>query len=350
MQMAQTPKKLKGDLVTLTPQTNSTLEAIAERLRELDDFVLCGHVSPDGDCIGSMLALAHVLEAAGKKVICTRASTTPLDPTLSWLPGADGIVPASHVTKHHATFVGLDVPTRDRLGVDAQKLLDGATRTFTIDHHANEATMCEVVYVDPDAASCSIIVWELVKLMTDEIPRATALCCYNGLVSDTGCFCYQNTDPRAFASASEMIAYDIDPADVARNVYQNRSVASLKLDSLVVQRMRFSVDGLVVVSWITEQDLAALAAVKADVDPLIDTLRSIRGIEVACMLREQDGEVRGSLRAKNDLDISGIARSYGGGGHKAAAGFTLHVPIEEAIALVESDLDALVEESLERLS
>ena len=334
--------------MTTTPQTNTTLEEIAGQLLTLDDFVLCGHVSPDGDCIGSMLALAHVLEAAGKKVICTRPSTTPLDPTLSWLPGAEGVIPAAHVAKHHATFVGLDVPTRDRLGADAQKLLDGAKRSFTIDHHANEATMCELVYVDPDAASCSTIVWDLVQLMTDSVPFETALCCYNGLVTDTGCFCYQNTDSRAFASASQMLAYGIDPADVARNVYQNRSVASLKLDSLVVQRMRFSVDGLVVISWVTEEDLVDVAAVKADVDPLIDTLRSIRGIEVACMLREQDGEVRGSLRAKNDLDISGIARSYGGGGHKAAAGFTLHVPIEEALELVENDLDSLVRESLGR--
>lgn len=333
--------------MTVTPQTNSTLEEIAAKLLELDDFVICGHVNPDGDCIGSTLALRHLLESVGKKVICVRPSTASLDPTLMWLPGADGIVPAAHVTKHHATFVGVDVPTRDRLGEDACKLLDGAKHSFTIDHHANDERICEIVHVDPDAASCTTLIWEIAKFMGVDIPAEAALCCYNGLVTDTGGFCFQNTDSRAFACASEMLAYGIDPADVARNVYQNRSIASLELEKLAIEHMRLLADGRVAVSWVSEQDMADVGAVKADADDLIDLLRSIRGIEVACMIRGQEDVVRGSLRAKYDLDISGVARSYGGGGHKAAAGFTLHMPIEDAVARVTSDLVALVDGSLE---
>lgn len=334
--------------MTVTPQTNATLEQVAAQLVTCDDFIICGHVNPDGDCIGSMLALRHALEALGKKVICARASTLPLDPTLTWLPGASDIVPAAHVTKHHETFVGVDVPTRDRLGVETSKLLDGARKSFTIDHHANDDTICDVVHVDPDAASCSMLIWELMQHMGLQIPQEAALCCYTGLVTDTGGFCFQNTDARAFAAASDMISYGIDPSEVARNVMQNRSMASLKLDSLALHRMILSEDGLVAVSWITEKDIEELGAVRADVEPLIDTLRSLRGIEVACMLREQEGSVRGSLRAKNELDVSALARSYGGGGHKAASGFTLNMPIDEAVKMVVRDLEKLVRESMVR--
>lgn len=332
--------------MTVTPQTNATLEEIAAELAQLDDFVICGHENPDGDCIGSMLALRHALESLGKHVVCTRAATYALDPTLTWLPGAGDIVPAAHVSKHHAVFIGVDVPSRDRLGPAACKLLDGAKRSFTIDHHAYDTTMCELVHVDPDAASCSLLIWELVQTLCEQVPDESALCCYTGLVTDTGGFCFQNTDSRAFDGAASMISHGIDPSEVARNVYQNRSIASLKLDSLCVQRMELSVGGKVVISWITEKDMEELGAVRADVEPLIDTLRCVRGIEVACMLREQEGCVRGSLRAKNELDVSVLARHYGGGGHVAAAGFTLHCTIDEARAMLASDLAELVEQQL----
>ena len=328
--------------MSVTPQTNTSLEEIAAKLLELDDIVICGHENPDGDCIGSMLGLRHALESLGKKVTCARASTTSLDPTLSWLPGASEILPAAHVSKRHKVFVGVDVPTRERLAPAACNLLDKADVSFTIDHHANDERVCDYAYVDPAAASCSLLIWDLATLLCKTIPREVALCCFAGLVTDTGCFCFQNTDARAFNHAAAMVSLGVDPSEIARNVYQNRTLASLKLDSMCVQRMEFVCDGKAVYSWISEEDIKGLHACHADIEPLVNTLRSVQGIEVACMLRGQDGAVRGSLRAKNDLDVAQLARKYGGGGHVAAAGFTLFTTLEEARAIVARDLEVLV--------
>ena len=116
-------------------------------------------------------------------------------------------------------------------------------------------------------------------------------------------------------------------------------MASLKLTSLAVERMRCICDGQGVVSWVSEEDMAEIGAMKADVEPLVDELRSVRGVRIACMLRGQDGIVRGSLRAKDDTDVSAIARKHEGGGHKAAAGFRMDGPIEDAVDVLIGDIE-----------
>lgn len=327
--------------MTVTPQTNATLEQIADELRARDNFVICGHVSPDGDCVGSQLALAHSLKRLGKNVACILVRSESIDPALEFLPGVDDFIAAENYTGPCDVFVAVDVPSRSRVEEAACTILDRAQFSITLDHHACEQRMCDMAYVDPDSASASMIVWEIAKLLNDAPDFECALCAYTGLVTDTGGFAFQNADARSHEAAAEMISAGLDPSFVTMHVFHNRSIASLKLEALIVERMEFVADGQVVMSWISSEDLIGLNAVKADVDPLIDVLRSIRGIRIACILREQDGAIRGSMRAKDDSDVSIVAREFGGGGHKAAAGFTLKCSLDEAKTMLSKRLSEL---------
>lgn len=324
--------------MALTPQTNASLAEIAEVLKNRDDFIVCGHVSPDGDCLGSQLALAAALRALNKRVTCVLAKDEPIDERLNFLPGTEALVPAASFVGVASTFVTVDAPTRDRIGEEAAALRDACEVGITIDHHAVDTTMSDFVYVDPDAASTTSLVWQVAGLLDIDRTGDVALCCYTGLVTDTGRFQYQNTDAAAMRVAAEMVDAGADPASVSRCIFQNRSLPSVRLESVAVGRMRFGAEGTYALSWIDRADFDATEAVKADAEPIIDALRSVTGVRVACMLREQGDVVRGSLRAKDDTDVAAIARAFSGGGHKAAAGFTLRCGLCEAVDVVDATL------------
>lgn len=330
--------------MTVTPQTNTTLEAIAEALLAHDDFCICGHVSPDGDCLGSQLALAAALRKAGKHVTCLLARQEPIDVAFSFLPGASELVYAADYVGSCKSFIAVDVPTPVRLG-DAAHLQERAAFTVTIDHHAVDSVMSQLSYTDPDAASTTMLVWRTVEAMGVGIDAAIATCTYTGLMTDTGSFQHQNTNAEAFELGAQMVAAGADPAFIAQQVCQNRSVASLELQRLAIAHMRLLEEGAIALSWISRADMEEFGAVKSDAEPLIDILRSLRGVRVACILREQESEVRGSFRSKDGTDVAAIAREFDGGGHKAAAGFTLHCPLDEAIELVSARLIQALSES-----
>ena len=324
--------------MTATPQTNTTLSEIADIIRNGDDFVICGHVSPDGDCLGCQLSLAHALWQLGKKATCVLVRDEFVGTALAFMPGMDNMVAAANYDGPCKIFIAVDVPTRERIGSAACRILDRAETSITIDHHASDTTMCDYVYVDPDYAAASIPVWDVVKKIVDKPPLESATCAYVGLLTDTGAFRFQNSDAVAFDTAAELISYGVDPSYVASNVYQNRSIASLKLESLIIDRLQIICDGQAALSWINNSDRERVGALKTDVEPLIDTVRSVAGVRVACMLREQDGVVRGNLRARDDSDVSALARKLGGGGHKAAAGFNLNMPIDDAVQFMSKEL------------
>lgn len=331
MQNETNSKRMSSSVVT--PQTNTTLSEIAERLVTLDDFVICGHVSPDGDCLGSQLGLYHALKNLGKSVTCLLARNEPIEMGLQFLPAIDRMVPASEYEGPARVFIAVDVPSVERLGT-AATLHDQAEMRFTVDHHAYDVAMAEHTYVDPDSPSATMLIWELVKLLGEDlIDKQVATCCLTGLITDTGRFSYQNTTVHAFEWAAEMMRAGADPALINREFFQNRSIASLRLESIALERMEFFVDGAFVLSYLTQDDFKSCGAVKADAEILIDVLRSIHKVRVALILRENKyGEVRGSLRAKDDTtDVSRVARHFDGGGHKAAAGFTYHGFLPNAI-------------------
>lgn len=324
-----------------TPQTNASLKEIAELMVSHDNYVVCGHVSPDGDCLGSQLALACALKQLGKNVTCVLVKDEPIESALRFLPGIDQMVPATQFEGICDAFVGVDVPTRERIGEAACSILDQACISFTIDHHAVDTTMADYVYVDPDAAAACMLIWELTAHLGVDRSGDLATCCYTGLCTDTGRFQFQNTDALAMHAGAEMVDAGANPAAVACQVFQNRTLPSLKLECAALERMTFGASGQYVISWLSSDDFERFGAIKADAEPVINAIRSVQGTRVACLLREVDGKVRGGLRSKDDTDISILARKLGGGGHKAASGFTLDTTLERAISQLQHELDLM---------
>lgn len=331
--------------MTITPQTNATLEEIAEVIIKHDGFCVCGHVNPDGDCIGSTLALTRALRGIGKTAYPLIADDNAPDQCFSYMPGFDDLVPASSFDKACDVFVCVDVPKAERLGESAALLHGRAPLTITLDHHAYPERMSDYSYTDPDSASASLIVWKLVShlgISDPQILKDISVCAYSGLLTDTGSFMFQNTDCDAFEMATQMTRFGIDPSFIATRLFQEKSLASIKIDSLAISNMEILFDGMVSLSYISEADMQECGAEKSDAEDAINAIRRVRGVKVACLLKERPTEIRGSLRAKCDIDVSALARRFGGGGHMAAAGFTLHCPLDEALSTMREELKALV--------
>ncbi|MCD8200118.1 MAG: DHH family phosphoesterase [Coriobacteriaceae bacterium] len=307
-----------------------------EKIDQAHSIAICGHINPDGDCIGSQLALTLALRARGKEVASLLAGTSFPD-LYSFLEGYDTIVSAGSYDGTPDLFIAVDVPGADRLG-DGQAVFSRSPDSVLIDHHLPGETWTQAAYVDTDAAAVSILIWELLCQMDAERSAAIALCCYTALLTDTGSFQFQNADERAFAAAADMVKAGASPAQAAAKIYQERSVAGLRIEALVVDRMKFICDGRAVLSWATQKDFEDLGATMDDGEGLIDVIRQLGGIDVAVMLREQEGFVRGSLRAKGDVDVSVIAKKMNGGGHAAAAGFRIEGTLDEAMDTVEKTL------------
>lgn len=331
--------------MTITPQTNTTLEEIAEVIVKHDDFCICGHVNPDGDCIGSTLAMTHALRCIGKSAYPLIADDNPPDQVFSYMPGYDDLTPASCFDGACEVFICVDVPKPERLGEAASLLHDKAPLTITLDHHAYPERMSDFSYTDPDSASASLIIWKLAShlgISDSQSLGDISTCAYSGLLTDTGSFMFQNTNCDAFEMATRMMHCGIDPSFVATRLFQEKSLASIRIDSLAVSNMEILFDGKVSLSYISEADMHECGADKADTEGAINAIRGVRGVKVACILKERPTEIRGSLRAKCGIDVSALARRFGGGGHMAAAGFTLHCPLDEALAIMREELKALV--------
>lgn len=328
--------------MTVTPQTNTTLDEIAAQLMAHGSFAICGHINPDGDCIGSTLGLACALQAVGKRAHALVADEEPVSRTFSFMKGYDQLVPAASFDDDFEVFVMVDAPNAIRIGESADAVRKRASCTITIDHHAVPERHSDFSYTDPDSSSTTLLIWEIASMLgiseESDAMRDIAECCYAGLLTDTGRFMHQNTNHEAFAAATEMIACGISPSRIAMHLFQERTRASVELDSIAVSRMRTIGEGDAVLSWLTLEDMHRLGATKNDAENAIAPIRSIAGIDIACLLKEREDCVRGSLRAKNDVDVAAIAREFGGGGHRAAAGFTLRCTLPEAIELLEARL------------
>ena len=322
---------------------SSNMHEAAAALRAGERFVICGHVSPDGDCIGSQLALAEALRIMGKKVTCLLAKADALDYSLMQLPGVEDMVVAKDFMDEFDTFVSVDVPTAKRMGEEAQALHECAERTISIDHHIALEPMSQTCCIDECSPATALMVWDLIKELGVERSAAMATACYVGLMTDTGRFQYQNTNPAALHGAAEMVEAGADASALATLMYQNRSLESMALEERMLAHHQLIVGGQFAYSYLGIADFVDTGATRADAEPLIDVLRCIRGVRVACLLREQENGVRGSLRAKDDTDVAAIAQAFGGGGHKAAAGFTYEGSLDEAVEAIRSAFEKQAE-------
>ena len=301
--------------------------AAAEVLTEARSAVLVCHVAPDGDALGSMLALARVLRANGADTTCTWGDGTWVVPTsYHWLPDIDTVVAPAQVPSDPDVVVVLDTASRDRLGV-LGPLADKARRLVVIDHHAHNSGLGGIQLVDPAAAATAVLVEDLVRRLTPSIDQETATLLYVGLVTDTGSFQHPVTTPAVHAVAGRLLADGAHPSEIARRLWGTRSFAFNTVLGSALGRLCLEPDAAAgrgwVWTWTTTDDLAAAGLALDEIEPVIDVVRSTAEADVAAVFKQDgDGSFRVSTRSRGGTDVGAVCASLGGGGHKLAAGFT----------------------------
>ena len=314
-------------------------EELVGILRNPPGRVLClGHVHPDGDVLGTLFGLGLALGAAGSSV--TFAGPHPVPEVLSFLPGSDRWNVWKTAPETFDVVVMTDCPNPDR----SEGLLEGArgpqSRVLNIDHHPDNRRYGTVNWIDPSAAATGEMIFDLVRALGLRVTPAVALNLFTAVHTDTGSFRYSNTTPRTFRIAAELTAAGADPSLVSDRLYQQRARDALRQLGEVLRRVEVSEDGRI--AWLSVPR-GLVSRDFLDAEDLVGYPRSIGGVKVAVLLREEEpGKVKVSLRAKGDVPVNAIAHRFGGGGHENAAGCTLPGTLEEAAAA----LLAAVRESL----
>jgi phosphoesterase RecJ-like protein len=271
-----------------------------------------------------VLALTLALRSLGVPAIPTLADEREPSQTYAWLPGF-GLYTAAAELDPPAVFVALDTPVPERLGA-ARSLAEAAETLVVIDHHPDASSYGTVHVLDSSAAATGQLIWQLLDALEVHPTPEIALCCYTALLTDTGRFQYQNTTSSALRDAAAMLDAGVDASEVGRLVYQSRSAGSLALEALAMSRLTLVNNGRVAYTWLSDEDFVSTGALAEEAEFLPDSVRVLDNIDVAMVLRERGDEVRVNLRAKTGFDVGSVARGFGGGGHRAAAGLTWEEP------------------------
>lgn len=314
------------------------IDAIRHEVAAGARFLLTSHARPDGDAIGSELALAFALEALGKRVEVINRD--PVPEQFRPFPGTDRIVVADRVTgRFDAAFVlecG-DVTRPGLAGLERYRLVN-------IDHHAGNGLYGAVNWFDPSAAACGEMVFELVDALGVPLSVEIATHVYVAILTDTGSFHYSNITARTFDICRRLVASGVEPEAVARQVYDTGSPGKLRLIGALLSGMRLEAAGRLALLYLDADLLRQTGATYDDTDGLINMPLSAREVQAVAMFKtEQPGEVRVSLRSKGPVDVRVVAERHGGGGHRNAAGFTLKTPLSQAHDAIVAQLAAALD-------
>ena len=305
-------------------ERDRALDEAVEAVRAGDRFLLTAHEGPDGDALGSLLAMHAILEQLGKDSVMFLASKEfPLPVEYRFLP-LEEVFHEAPADVADRTVVFLDCGNIDRMPVDW--LQEHRGPVLNIDHHHDNTRFGDINVVDVDASSTAEIVHELARALGARITPDIASALYVGLVTDTGRFMYENTNVGAHRMAAELIEAGVDVQDIYRRLYERVPIEKLKLIARALEKVERHPDCALAITYIAAEDYAATGASEVLTEGVIDYVRAIEGTEVAAVVRDKTDDGRAarkvSLRSTGKLDVSAIAREHGGGGHQRAAGFS----------------------------
>ena len=327
-----------------TTDTTASREKILRELRDADRFILVTHENPDGDALGSLVAMNEILGRLGKdSLMFMAADEFPLPYEYRFFL-LDGLISVPHEDVEERTIVFLDCGNIDRNPADVLKR-DGA-HILNIDHHHDNTHFGTVDHVVPEASCTAEIVWDLMQGLGVEPSLTIAEALYVGLVTDTGRFMYENTGTRAHVMAAEVIAAGVDVHEMYRRLYEGIPFGKLELLARALSNIERYDDGRLTITRLSAQDYAETGASENYSEGVVDHLRSVHGTAVAGLVRDllgdgQEGRRKVSLRATNErVDVSAIARAQGGGGHRQAAGFSTSMEWPELIAFLRREIAA----------
>lgn len=314
----------------------TAFERAVELLGAADAPALACHVHPDGDALGSLLAMHLLCEAAGKHPVSSFPGPFEVAPHYRFLPGIDRLVPPDRFPAAPDLVVTFDVGSLERLG-DLQPSAKAARELLVLDHHPDNERFGSTNLVQLDAAATAVVVRRLAGALEWPLTRDAALNLYVGLLTDTGRFQYPNTTPDVFVLAEELAGFDLPLADVTRELFEKHRFAYVRLAGLALARAQLFDEDHLVAAWLTEEELREHDVAFDETEGFIDLLRRTAEAEVVVALKEAPGEgLRVSLRSLGGIDVGAVATELGGGGHAFMAGFTSTTSIPETLAEVRA--------------
>jgi phosphoesterase RecJ-like protein len=322
-------------------RTNDDLRAVAETLRSHGRFLVVTHENPDGDALGSLLAMKLALDSLGKDTEMYLYGDAPLPKEYGFLP-LDGLRRELPADASERVLVALDCANEQRIGPDAS-VLEQAPLVVNIDHHHDNTRFGRLTLVVPDASSTGEVLRDLFAELDVALTPEIAEALYTALVTDTGRFQYTNTTPKTFRLAAELVEAGADIHRIFQALYESIDFIKFKLIGKAADRAQVFEGGRLVISYLERSDFTELGVAEAYAEGVIDSLRAIDGSEMVALIREpprsDDAPARKvSLRASVDeIDVSAIARKSGGGGHRQAAGFSSDASVEEIAQFIHRE-------------
>lgn len=293
------------------------------------DSVLVGtHLNPDGDALGSALAMSHFLDGLGvaHETVCHH------DPprNLQFLPGADRLRrEAKHLDYGLGIILDLDSP--ERLG-SLEPIFGRCRRIAVIDHHVPHDAPGNLRIVDTSAPATAVLLTRVLLALETEITPAIATCLLTGIVTDTGSFRFRNTTPESLALAAHLIECGADLSQVSEEIFQRKPLASSRLLGHALENMQLAEDDQLAWTYLTYEDFENANARDEDTEGFVNELLSIETVQIAAIAREaKPGKIRCSVRSRGDIDVAEAVRVFGGGGHRNAAGCTFDGDLGEAV-------------------
>jgi phosphoesterase RecJ-like protein len=327
--------------VTIAHVSATTRDETLAALRDGGRFALVTHQSPDGDALGSLVAMQGILRALGKDTLMfIRADEFPLPYEYAFFQ-FDGLISDIPDDVGTRTIVFLDCGNFDRNAVEI-----GDARIVNIDHHHDNTRFGTINHVVPEASSTAEIVWDLMQGLDVALTLPIAEALYVGLVTDTGRFLYENTGPRSHVMAADLIEAGVDVHEIYRRLYEGVPEPKLALLTRALTAVERYDGGRLTLARLAREDFAATGAKESFTEGIIDHLRSVEGTKVAALARELTGDgcegcSKVSLRATDgDVDVSVIARAQGGGGHRQAAGFATQMDRDELVVFLRDAMAA----------
>ena len=320
-----------------------SIAELAEWLKAHDDYAVMGHVNPDGDAAGSCIAMTLALRSLGKRACAVLPEGLPerfVKFEGSDIARSDAEEPPFPIR----TVLTLDTADQARMGEKGSKLAD-TLPTALLDHHGTNSGYGDVWYIDGQAAAAGEIAVDLIDALGVTITKDIARWLYIAISTDCGRFGYSNTRPLTMRAAARLIEAGIDVAYLNRELYNTRPYAKLLLTGEVYSRVKLTCGGKVAWSVLTKDMLEHTGALPEDSDTLSSEILTIEGVEVSVLAQERDDEVKFSLRSKEWADVANdAAKVFGGGGHTRAAGCSIKKPMDEAIAMMLTQVAKIFDE------
>jgi bifunctional oligoribonuclease and PAP phosphatase NrnA len=309
-------------------------QEIKSALKNAKSAIIATHVDPDGDAIGSMLALGMILEQL--KIQTYYYSQDSVPKIYRFLAGSDKIRREIKDFNHFDVACVVDASDLSRVG-DKIDLKQSAGQIINIDHHPDNTQFGDVNCVMK--SSCvGELVYDLAEYLKIKVDRKMADCLYTSIITDTGNFRYDNTNVKTFLIAAELLKAGVNTHELTTHIYDNKSVQAVRIAGRALSSIKFSEDRQIGWAVVTEEMMEEVGAKSEDVVGIVDAVRSIEGVEVAIFFREEKGKVKINFRSKERVNVSEIARRFGGGGHLKAAGAVVSGAIAEVELSVTRDV------------